>query len=120
MPPRSYTVNRKSFSSTIASAGTAILTDLGELNGKCVGILITSPDLDDSDTFTVSLETSDGYVLYSLGTLAEDLAHELLIDANNFPLHLPLEGSHNLRITASGAQAADRTFTGRLLIDMNT
>lgn len=93
-----------------------IITSAFAVNGILKGILITSPDLDDTDTFTITLKDAGGYTIFTRGTLAEGTLLGIFTDANNFPLELPLSGNHTITITTSGDQAADRTFVVILLI----
>jgi hypothetical protein len=95
----------------------AILTAAFDINGLLRGILVNAPALDDTDTFTVALEDADGFVLFSEAGLAHTTKHGLMVDANDMALAVPLSGSHKIRITANGAQAADRTFAVKLLVD---
>lgn len=88
-----------------------------EFNGRLVGVIPTAPNLDDSDTYTVAIKDVDGNTIYSKASLAESVASPQFVDANNHPLRLPMSGNHTITITASGDQAADRTFTVVLLID---
>lgn len=94
-----------------------IITSAFELNGLLRGILITSPDLDDTDTFSITIKDADGYTIFTRASLAESTLHNIFTDTNNHPLQLPLTGNHTVTITASGDQAADRTFVVKLLVE---
>jgi hypothetical protein len=101
----------------IATDDDAILTAAFSINGILRGIKVTAPALDDTDTFTIAVEDSDGFVLYSIASLAHTTKHSLMVDANDMALALPLSGDHKVRITANGAQAANRTFVVKLLVE---
>lgn len=101
----------------VATDADQIITSAFSLNGLLRGLLITSPDLDDTDTFTVTLKDADGYTVFTRGSLAESTLLGIFTDSNDFPLETPLSGNHTLTITTSGDQAANRTFAVKLLVD---
>jgi hypothetical protein len=114
-----YTIQRFTVPGTVidqSEDADEIVTDEFQLNGLLKGLLITSPDLDDTDTFTISLKDADGYTIFTRGTLAEGTVFNIYTDTNDHPLEIPLSGSHTITITASGDQAADRTFVVKLLV----
>lgn len=87
------------------------------LNGILKGIIPTAPDLDGTQTYTITIKDADGNVVYTKASLTENQASPQFVDANNRPLELPLSGNHTITITTSGAQTADRIFTVVLLIN---
>ena len=109
-------IQRFSATYTIASAAAEVVSGAISLNGLLNGILINSPNLDDTDTFTVTFKDADGNVLFTRATLAESVRHAITTDSNDHPLRIPLAGNHTVTITASGNQAADRDFDVVLLI----
>jgi hypothetical protein len=96
-----------------------IISDAIPLNGLLRGILVTSPDLDDTDTFSITIKDAGGYTIYTNASLAESTLHALFEDPDltDAILARPLSGNHTITITASGDQAADRTFAVILLIE---
>ena len=86
------------------------------LNGLLHGILLDIPDLDSTDTVTITIKDADGNVIFTRASLAESTKHVITEDSNNHPLRLPLAGAHTITIDTSGAQTADRTFEIKLLI----
>jgi hypothetical protein len=86
------------------------------LNGIIKGILVTAPDLDDTDTYTITIKDADGYTLFTKASLAEGVKTQVYVDANNHPLQIPVAGKITIEILASGDQAADRTFSVALLV----
>lgn len=112
-------IQRKSISVVIdvsedADVGTSTPV---ELNGKLLGIISTAPDLDDTDTYTVTVLDGSSNTVYTKASLAEDITSSQYVDANNHPLQLPLSGNYTVQITASGDQAEDRTFSVELLVE---
>lgn len=91
-----------------------------EANGILRGVLVDAPDLDDTDTYTVAVETDDGFSLVSEASLTENSKSAVMVDGNDMALAVPLSGQHVIKVTASGAQAAERTFTVSLLIERRT
>lgn len=87
------------------------------LNGKLLGLIPVAPNLDSTNTYSVTLKDVDGYTIYTKASLAESVATPLFVDANNYALNVPVSGSHTIAIQTSGAQTADRTFTVILLVE---
>jgi hypothetical protein len=86
------------------------ITDTIDINGLLRGISIVVPNLDSSDTVTLSLTDSDSGTIYSKASIAESGTTTAYIDANNIPLELPLHGTVTIGIVTSGSQTANRTF----------
>lgn|SRR5664280_2363752 len=87
------------------------------LNGLLRGVEINAPDLDSTNTYTITLTDSDGFDIYTKGKLAKNTRSSAFIDANNQPLQLPLSGAYTVKIVTSGNQTADRSFSVSLLVD---
>lgn len=100
----------------VSENNTTGVSSATELNGLLVGIHTTAPDLTSTNTYTVTIKDADGHTIYNKAALAENTTTSAFIDANNHPLRLPLSGNHTVTIVSSGAEAADRTFTTKLLI----
>jgi len=94
---------------TIASSGTTKTSGVVPINGLLRGIVVDAPDLDDSDTYTVTLIDEEGATIQTFATLAENSVVAKYIDANNNYFNQPLHNPQ-VTITASGAQAAARDF----------
>jgi hypothetical protein len=94
-----------------------ITVSVGDLNGKLLGIIPVIPDLTSTHSVTVTIFDAGGYKIYEKAGIAESTSVGLFVDANNHPLQLPLSGAHTVKITTSGAQDANRTFTVYLLVE---
>lgn len=101
----------------IATDADEIVSEAFPLNGKLKGIIPTAPDLDSTDTYTITIKDADGNTIYTKATLAESVASPQFVDANNHPLQLPLAGNHTITIKTSSDQDANRIFTVVLLIE---
>lgn len=104
----------------IANGGTtANSTDFpAYVNGLVRAIYINAPDLTSSDTYTFALVGSKtGQTLYSKASLVKNTQTNILIDANNYPLQIPIDGACTVTITSSGAEGAARTFSFSLSVD---
>jgi hypothetical protein len=86
------------------------ITGTLEANGLLRGISVVVPNLDSTDTITLALLDSDGGTIYSKASIAESATTTAYIDANDYPLQLPLHGTITISIITSGSQTADRTF----------
>ena len=93
-----------------------IISSALSLNGLLHGITLDIPDLDSTNTTTITLKDADGTVLFSKAALAESTKHGIVVDGNDHPLRIPLVGNHTVELLTSGAQTADRTFEVVLLI----
>lgn len=114
-----YNLQRYTKTLTLAYAtnATTISASTGDLNGLLAGVEINAPDLDSTNTYTVTLTDADSFTIFTRATLAENTKTAIFTDANNHPLRLPLSGTHTITVVTSGAQTGDRTFTVNLLID---
>jgi len=90
------------------SAHTTIVTENLNTFGRAHRLILVVPDLDDTDTVTVSIIDAFGNVLYTAGTLAESTTHDkdLSAQAGNVIL---TKGCY-IKVEASGAQTAERTL----------
>lgn len=95
----------------IATSGTSQAGTAVKLNGLLKGVSVTAPDLDNSDTYTVSIADDYSVTIYNDAGLAENSTTTKFVDSNNYPLERPLRGDITVTITASGAQASARSFT---------
>ncbi len=86
------------------------------VNGLLHGITLVVPNLEDTNTVTITLKDADGTVLFTLAAIAESATKVILVDANNHPLRIPLSGVHTVELLTSAAQTANRTFELVLLI----
>lgn len=113
-----YAIQRKKFSLTILNGQTAITSAvvLG-LNGLLRGVIINAPDLTATHTYSIVIKDVDGQTIFSQTGLTENQLTSFFVDANNYPLMVPLDGNEKITITASGAEGADRLFTVTCLMD---
>ncbi len=113
-----FPIKRTSYALTIdiIADDNQIISPAIAFNGELAGIIVTAPDLDNSDTYTLTIKDVDGNTIYTKAALVEASTTTIFIDANNFPLQLPLAKAHTITILTSGAQASDRDFTVVLLV----
>ena len=102
---------------TIAADDDEIVSSTFELNGILKGFEIDPPDLDDTDTFTITLKNAQGGTVFTKASIPEIAPIGIYTDANNRPIEVPLHGNYTLTITASSAQAANRQFDVEILVD---
>lgn len=116
-----YNIKRYSASLVLAyqSNATTVVGDGVDFNGLLVGVVVIVPNLDSTNTATITIKDQDGTTVYSKASLARSTTTTAFVDANNYPLQIPLSDSHTITITTSGSQTADRTFGVRLLINSN-
>jgi hypothetical protein len=110
-----YSVQRYNTPITVLNGGTTASVSTN-LNGLLRGVQVNAPDLDSTNTYTVTITDQDGYTTYTKASIAENSRYTAFIDANNQPLQLPLTGTYGVAITTSGAQAAGRAFSVTLLV----
>jgi len=89
---------------TIASAAQPI-------KGTFRGIHISAPNLDGTDTYSVTITDKHGATVYTAASLVRNTTTTAFTDANTFYFNQPLVGDLVVTIVTSGAQTADRTFT---------
>lgn len=87
-----------------------IISDAFEVNGIIRRVVFVVPDLDSTNTATLTLKDVDGYEVYSDATVAESTTANEVTDK-------AASGQHTLTVDTSGAQTADRTFTVVLLVE---
>lgn len=95
---------------------TTIVSDATQMNGLLRGIQITAPDLDSTNTYSLTIKDADGYTIFTKASLVENTTTTVYVDTNNQPLQLPLQGAHTVTIVTSGAQTANRAFSVKLLV----
>ena len=87
------------------------------INGLVRAIYVDAPALT-SANYTVSINgPKTGQVLFSKASLTPNAKSNVLADANNAPLNIPVVEGSGVGITTAGNEAADRSFTVTLLID---
>ncbi len=101
----------------VASDDDEIISGDINLNGLLRRVIIVTPDLDDTDTVTLRIMDADGYTVFVRATIAESVTTIFEADSNNHPIRAPVSGVNTITIKASGAQAANRTFTVVLYIE---
>lgn len=88
------------------------------LNGLVRAIYVNAPDLTGTNTYTFAiLGPNTGQSLFSKASLTENTQSNIVADANNYPLQVPVDGNCVIKITSSGTEGADRAFSFSLLID---
>ena len=87
------------------------ITATVELNGILMGISISAPDLDSTDTYTASILDTQGGTVWSKASLVRNTVTSVYTDSNNYYFSQPLHGTNTLSIVTSGNQTANRTFT---------
>lgn len=114
----SYNIQRSKTTLVLAYAtnATTISASVG-LNGLLRGIQVLAPDLDSTNTYSITITDADGFTIYTKASLTENTRTTAYVDANNQPLQLPLSGTHTITIVTSGSQTTDRTFSVVLLVD---
>jgi len=103
-----YPVKRYTQTVTILADGTTANADTTELYGFLVGVKAVVPALVGTTTLTITIKdaSSSGATIYTKATIAEGASFAAFIDANNYPLRVPLDGVQNITVTASNAQTA--------------
>jgi len=109
----------------LATSGTAVIANGGTtiaaspyVNGLVRAIYINAPALTSTNTYTVALVGSNsGQTLFSKASLTANAVTNIMIDANNYPLQVPIDEGCEITITSSGTEGAARTFTWGLSVD---
>ena len=114
-----YNIQRYSQTVTIAAEGTTANANTTKaLYGKLVGIKSVVPALVGTTTLTITIKDENGVTIYTKSGIAEGAGFGAYIDANNFPLMIPIDGILNITVTASNAQTgAAAPIPVTLLID---
>jgi hypothetical protein len=69
-------------------------------------------------TATITLRDTEGNVIYQKAGLSASTSNTYFIDANNYPLQLPLSGVHKVEVALSGGQAVtQQTVSIKLLVE---
>jgi hypothetical protein len=69
-------------------------------------------------TATVTVRDAEGNVIYTKGSLAISSSNTYFVDANNYPLGLPLSGAHKVEVALTGGQAVtQQTVSIKLLVE---
>lgn len=102
---------------TIASSGTtASASPL--VNGLIRALYVSAPTLTSSNTYTVAIiGGNNGQTLFSKASLTANAVTNILADANNYPLQVPVDDSCTVKITSSGTESSQRTFIVGLSVD---
>lgn len=87
-----------------------IISPAFELNGRIRRVVFTLPNLDGTDTGTVTILDADGQTVYTKATVAESTS-------SNETTDLAVAGLHTIQIDTSGAQTANKTFYVTIVID---
>ena len=112
-----YAIQRKVFSLTILSGQTVIVSASGlNLNGILKGVIVSAP-LMGGHTYKIEIKDEDAQIVFTKTGIAENSKVSAFIDANNYPLTIPLSGNEKITLTSSGAEAADRLITVTLLVN---
>lgn len=89
----------------------------GFVNGLVRGIYINAPTITGA-TYTFAVTgPQTGQTLYSKASLTPNAKTNILIDANNYPLQIPVDGACTVTVTSAGTEGAARTFSFSLLVD---
>jgi hypothetical protein len=114
-----YRIRTIDLPTVIAADGTTADSELSEAqNGKIVGVQCLVPALVGTTTLTIAIKDANGATLYSKASIAEGAGFSAYIDANNFPLAIPVAGAIKATCTASNAQtAAAATLPVKVLIE---
>lgn len=113
-----YAIQRKPFTLTILNGQTAIVSaSVLNLNGLLRGIIVNVPILSSSHTLTIEIKDEDGQVIFTKTGIVNNAKTSFFIDANNYPLLVPLSGNEKITLTSSGTEGADRAITATVLVD---
>jgi len=101
-----YPVKRYTQTVTILAEGTTANADTTALYGFLVGVKAVVPALVGTTTLTITIKdtSSTGSTIYAKASIAEGAPFAAFIDANNYPLRVPLDGVQNITVLASNAQ----------------
>lgn len=102
-----YNIQRYSQTVTIAADGTTANADTSKaLYGKLVGIKSVVPALVGTTTLTIAIKDDMGATIYSKASIPEGAGFSAYVDANNYPLQIPIDSVLNITVTASNAQTS--------------
>jgi len=112
MPYRRIIKHKLKVTIDVSANATTATSDSFPMNGILKGIAIVAPDLDGTNTYTVTLKDADDSItVFERASLTENTTTAIFLDSNNRPLELPLHGNMTVTITSSGTETADREFT---------
>lgn len=113
-----YRIQRYSKSVVVADGQTVGTIDTGSINGLIRGITANVPQLTGATTITLAITDANGATVYSKAAIAENAVFSAYLDANNFPLQIPINGVLTLTVTQTNAQSgAASTIPVTLLVD---
>ena len=113
-----YNIQRYTKEVTVLDGQTVGTIDTDSLNGLIRGIIADVPALTGTTTITLLITDQDGATVYTKATIAEEAATGFYIDANNYPLQIPVSGILTLKVTQTNAQSgADSIIPVTLLVD---
>ncbi len=102
-----FPIQRYSQTVTIAADGTTKSDPTTiSLNGRIRGVGAVVPALVGTTTLTLTLTDAAGITIYTKASIAEGAAFGAYIDANNYPLQIPVAGIVTITVTASNTQTA--------------
>jgi len=100
-----YNIQRYSQTVTILSNGTTANANTSRaLYGRLVGIKSVVPALVGTTTLTITIKDDLGATVYTKASIAEGAGFSAYLDANNYPLCIPLDSIMNIEVTASNPQ----------------
>jgi hypothetical protein len=113
-----YNIQRYTKSVTVADGQTVGTINTDSLNGLIRGIIANVPQLTGTTTITLAITDQDGATVYSKASIAENAKTGAYIDANNYPLQIPVSGVLTFTVTQTNAQSgAASVVPVTLLID---
>lgn len=113
-----FTIQRYTKNVVVADTQTVGTANTASLNGKIRGIVANVPQLTGVTTITLAITDQDGATVYSKAAIAENAVTGFYIDANNYPLQIPVAGVLTLTVTQTNAQSGSAATTVvTLLVD---
>lgn len=100
-----YNIQRYKKSVVVADGQTVGTIDTANLNGLIRGIIANVPQLTGTTTITLTVTDEDGQTVFTKSAIAENAKSSYYIDANNFPLQIPVCGVLTLTVTQTNAQS---------------
>lgn len=102
-----YNIQRYSQTVTILADGTTANADTTRaLYGKLIGIKSVVPALVGTTTLTITIKDDLGATIYTKAAIAEGAGFSAYLDANNYPLQIPIDSILNIVVTASNTQTS--------------
>lgn len=112
----SFKIRRRKIAVTVADGQTVGSADSPSISGKIRGIVADVPNLTGTTTITLALLDQDGATIYSKASIAESAKTAAYIDANNYPLQIPVCGVVTARVTQTNAQSGADAITNVTLL----